>query len=169
MKTLNVEKSTWLITLFVGLSTLTSDVCSFSQTSKAPKSPYKSTEEARLSNHLDGAHISLKAPTNFPLPVYSSNIISTNFTNTTKGLPMADLTLITKDDGKSVFEWYKTQSANMGWQVRSPKQSAMTTQEKAGRLFILNAIKGQQQGTITVSSSVKHPETVINVVWTKQN
>ncbi|MFN8553330.1 MAG: hypothetical protein U0103_17790 [Candidatus Obscuribacterales bacterium] len=169
MKSSNSAKLVGLTAAFVGVLTLTSDVSSLSQTSKVEKSPYKSTEEARLSNHLEGAHISLKAPSNFPLPVYSSNIISTNFTNTTKGVPMADLTLITRDDGKGVFEWYKVQCVNMGWQVRTPKQSAMGTQEKAGRLFVLNAIKGQQQGNITVSRSVKHPETVINVVWMKQN
>jgi len=80
---------------------------------------------------------------------------------------MADLTLLTKDDTKTVFEWYKTQCSNTGWQVRTAKQSAMSAKDKAGRLFILNAIKGEQQGTITVSSNGKHPETVINILWIK--
>jgi len=146
---------------------LSSNSACFSQTAKIEKSPYKTTEEMRTKNKIDGLQVSVKAPSNFPLPVYASNIISTNFSNTTKGAPMADLTLLTKDDTKTVFEWYKTQCSNTGWQVRTAKQSAMSAKDKAGRLFILNAIKGEQQGTITVSSNGKHPETVINILWIK--
>lgn len=148
---------------------LGSSVASFSQSGKNAKSAYKTIEEERQHNAASGMSIAVKAPSNFPLPVYQNNIISTNFTNTTEGVPVADLTLVTKDQIKTVFEWYKTQCESSGWKIRMGKQSSMSAKEKAGSLFILNTIKGEQQGNITISASTKHPTTIINIVWMKHS
>jgi hypothetical protein len=168
LKNSKLAKTVFLSTVVSSFLVASENVCSVAQAWKNQKSSYKTLEEARLNIKVKGgAHIALKAPNNFPLPVYASNIISTNFTNTTTGLPMADLTLVTKDDAKTVFEWYKSQCSGSGWQVRMPKQSAMTPKEKAGRLFLLNAVRGDQQSNISISSGTKHPETIVNIVWMK--
>lgn len=138
----------------------------FAQTVKIEKSPYKTAEEARTNLGIENTQTSTKIPTNFPLPVYSSNIISSNFTNTTKGLPLADLTLLTRDAPKTVYDWYKSQCAGSGWNVKTPKQSVMSEREKAGQLFIINASKGEQQSSLTISA-IKSGETTVNIVWMK--
>ncbi len=121
----------------------------------------------RDSFKIAGVHHTVKLPSNFPLPVYSSNVFDTNFANSVKGTPVAQAIIMTKDPAKTVFDWYKTQCASSGWQVRTPKESAMSAKEKSGQLFILNALKGEQQGTVMCTSTAKHPNTVISITWMK--
>ena len=121
----------------------------------------------RDSFKIAGVHHTVKLPSNFPLPVYSSNVFDTNFANSVKGTPVAQAIIMTKDPAKTVFDWYKTQCASSGWQVRTPKQSAMSAKEKSGQLFIMNALKGEQQSTVMCTTTAKHPNTVISITWMK--
>jgi hypothetical protein len=148
-------------------------LCAFAEATKDKPADHAKASQASVQSKRDsvklkgGYHLSTKVPTNFPLPVYSSNVLDTCFENSTKGTPTAALNIITKDSANAAFEWYKTQCAATGWQVRMPKESAKSDKEKKGQLFILNAIKGEQRSIIMCSQSTKHPKTVINITWMK--
>jgi hypothetical protein len=163
------------INKFCLLTTLSfcAPICAFAEATKDkptdnPKSSKESAQSKRDSVKLKGGyHLGTKVPTNFPLPVYSSNVIDTCFANSTKGTPTASLNILTKDSANAAFAWYKAQCAATGWQVRMPKESAKSDKEKKGQLFILNAIKGEQSSMVMCSQSTKHPNTVINITWMK--
>ncbi len=158
------------VLIALSLFTVCADRC-LAEAAKEPSPERQKINEANVLKRdnlkVKGVHHTVQIPVNFPLPIYSTNVLSTNFSNSIKGTPVAAATIVTKDSAKIAFDWYKAQCSASGWQVRTPKQSAMSESEKKGQLFILNALKGEQQSTVMCAQSNKHPNTVINISWMK--
>jgi hypothetical protein len=88
-----------------------------------------------------GVNLTMKVPVNFPVPLYSANVISTGFSNTTKGSPSANLGIITRDQPATVFSWYQTELRNKGWQLKEASPKLIAKMGKTGELFMLEGNK----------------------------
>ena len=125
----------------------------------------------KLANVLrDKFHISLsgKWPTNFPLPVYNSNVIQTSFCNSTKGQPTAGATLITKDQPQQVFDFYLSACRQGNWQVKLPSAKARADLHMPDDLFFLTADRDNQTMSLTFTRDRKSNGTVVSITWQKK-
>lgn len=120
---------------------------------------------------IPGLRHTHKLPINFPLPIYTSNVVNKGFTNTTQGAPMAQIVLYTKDDIPTVLSWYKAQCTSAGWNVTTPQEKYQTPKMKSGAMFCIRATKGEQQATVSGATTTmfksKEPLTAISMIWMK--
>lgn len=112
-----------------------------------------------------GLHFSKSLPTNFPLPPYPNNVVSTNFSNSTAGQPTAAASIVTKDAAEVVFKWYQDYCRKDNWLIRTPSAKTMQTMGKQGQLFILNAIKGKQEIYLYCTKNPKKALTNVSISW----
>ncbi|MBA4074064.1 MAG: hypothetical protein C0508_03420 [Cyanobacteria bacterium PR.023] len=138
-----------------------SDPATAAQNLKVAKQKYDSV--------LTAAHVNIspQIPRNFPVPPYTSNIVSTSFINSTKGSPTATVGISTKDSPESVFQWYQTQLRASGWTltVASPKLTAKLGKE--GQFFMLDGAKEKQGIKLFCMLDQVSKGTKINITWLK--
>lgn len=114
----------------------------------------------------DNLHYSKKIPTNFPLPIYRSNLVKTAFINSTKGVPMtAVANIITKDSPKAVFDWYRRECEQSGWKVLTPSEKLMALKKSTKEFYMLSAFKDQQTARMFFYTGPKDEGTSANVQW----
>lgn len=106
-------------------------------------------------------------PSNFPLPVYTSNLVSKNFSHSTKGRPTAGAMLITKDQPKTVFDFYNSACKRANWKVRVPSDKALALLNKTGEMYILTAEQGKQSIYLTCRKDRASNGTSVSISWTK--
>jgi hypothetical protein len=106
-------------------------------------------------------------PTNFPVPVYTSNVIQTNFSNSTKGQPTAAATLLTKDPPERVFEFYQSALTRNKWAVRVPSPKARAEMNIGNDYYFLSAELGKQSIELTCSGNSKANTTFLSITWHK--
>lgn len=117
----------------------------------------------------DTYHLSLSEnwPTNFPLPVYTSNLVTKSFSHSTKGRPSAAATLITNDQPKTVFDFYNAACKRANWNVRVPSAKALAELSKTGEMYMLNAAQGKQTIYLTCRKNRENNGTFVSISWTK--
>lgn len=116
---------------------------------------------------IPGMHFAPSIPSNFPVSIYKSNVVRTNFSNTTKGTPVATATIITKDQMKAVFDWYQDALRRGSWAFQTPTDKAMQQIGQLGRLYILKGEKGQERLNIFLTPDQTSGGTNIGISWTK--
>ena len=129
---------------------------------------YKSKESInKLLSETYHVAISDTWPTNFPLPVYTSNLVSKSFSHSTKGKPTAGAMLITSDQPKTVFDFYNAACKRTNWNVRVPSAKALAELNKSGEMYILNAVQGKQTIYLTCRRTRENNGTLVSINWTK--
>lgn len=106
-------------------------------------------------------------PNNFPVPVYTSNLVSKSFTHSTKGKPSAGATLITKDQPRTVFDFYNSACRRANWKVKAPSAKALTELSTTGEMYMLAAENGKQSMYITCRKHKESGGTFVSISWSK--
>jgi hypothetical protein len=104
-------------------------------------------------------------PVNFPLPVYSSNVLSTNFTATTKGPPRAKAIILTSDSPSTAINWYQAECRRANWDTRVPNAAAAAKLQKHGPDYMLDAQRGREEVVIECSRPTNQTSTLISINW----
>jgi hypothetical protein len=112
-----------------------------------------------------GVHFAPAAPTNFPVEIYSSNVTSTNFLNSTKGAAAAGLSIITKDSPTVVFQFYQAALRRGGWVAQIPSPEALAKMGKPGQFYMLRGTKQKQMVNITLQAKGGEAGTYISINW----
>jgi len=118
-----------------------------------------------LSN--DHINISDRIPSNFPVPTYTSNVVSSSFINSTKGSPNATAGLYTKDDPEVVFKWYQDKLRNAGWSMKVAADKMLQKAGKKGKLFMLDADKEKQGLKLMCFLDTVTHGTKVSITWVK--
>ncbi len=108
-----------------------------------------------------------QAPSNFPVQPYKSNVTQTTFINSTKGSPVANLSICTKDSPETVFQWYQQALKAAGWTLRIPSAKLMAKLGSQGQLFMLDAEKEQQGIKLMCILDKATNGTTVTVGWLK--
>jgi hypothetical protein len=114
-------------------------------------------------------HMSVSAqwPINFPVPVYTSNVVQTTFSNSTQGQPRAAATLLTRDAPKQVFDFYQSALSRANWTLRVPSPKARTDMNIGEDFYFLNADQGKQSIYLTCLFNPKSNITFVTINWQK--
>jgi len=106
-------------------------------------------------------------PKNFPLPVYTSNLVSQSFSHSTKGRPNAGATLVTSDQPRQVFDFYKAACQRGGWKLKVPSAKALTELGKTGEMYLLAADQPKQSIYLTCRKNKENNGTTVSISWSK--
>ena len=113
----------------------------------------------------DGVHRSDTVPSNFPIPVYKSNVTSTTFFNSTRGSASASLSITTKDKPDVVYQFYQSSLSRNGWKTQVPTPEALAKIAKTGQYFLITGTKDIQTFTMTIRSNPQVAGSAISVSW----
>lgn len=127
----------------------------------------KQKAEAILAS-IPGIHFSKGIPTNFPIATYNSNVVRTNFSNSTKGPPTAAAVIITRDKPDRVFQWYQDTCKRGNWALKIPTPKAMSVIGKQGKIYMLDADKQDQHLSVFCIVQQKTNNTLISISWSKK-
>jgi hypothetical protein len=111
--------------------------------------------------------VSQQWPTNFPVPVYASNVVQTTFSHSTKGQPTAAASLITRDAPLRAFEFYQSALSRAKWTVRVPSAKARADLNLGSDYYFLSAEQGKQSIYLTCAASPGSGTTLVNISWQK--
>lgn len=114
---------------------------------------------------IPGLKLTAGIPTNFPVPKYTSNVLNTTFSNSTKGAPTAAANIVTRDEPQKVFDWYQSTMKNDGWNIKVPTAKAMAAYAKSGQFFMLRATKAKSEVSVFVIKGEKQSNTAISISW----
>lgn len=130
---------------------------------------YKSKEQV-MKLLSDKYHISTSDswPKNFPLPAYTSNVVTKSFSHSTKGQPTASAMLVTKDQPKQVFDFYNSACRRANWKVKIPSAKALSELSTTGEMYMLTAESGKQSVYITCRKHKESGGTLASINWSKQ-
>ena len=116
-------------------------------------------------DRIPGIKFKKAMPDNFPVPKYPSNVTSTNFNYSTKGLPAATANLLTSDSKQKVFDWYQQTLRAGGWDVKVPTDDTLGPSHD--RISMLKGTRSKEEVTITCLTLKQKPGTSICIGWTK--
>ncbi|MGH9552978.1 MAG: hypothetical protein ACRD3W_26605, partial [Terriglobales bacterium] len=125
----------------------------------------------KMGNVIDSnfhVRVSQTWPTNFPVPVYNSNVLRTSFTYSTKGPPTAGATLATRDQPSQVLSFYQSACISANWKVKVPSQKALAELSPNGDILFLSAEQGKQVMNITCTRNPKTDTTNLSISWQKK-
>jgi hypothetical protein len=114
---------------------------------------------------IPGLKLTAGIPVNFPVPKYTSNVINTTFSNSTKGSPTAAANIVTKDEPQKVFDWYQSTMKSDGWNLKVPTAKAMAAYAKSGQFFMLRGSKGKNEVSVFVIKPERQTNTAISISW----
>lgn len=114
---------------------------------------------------IPGLKLTAGIPVNFPVPKYTSNVVNTTFSNSTKGSPTAAANIVTRDEPQKVFDWYQSTMKTEGWNLKVPTAKAMAAYAKSGQFFMLRATKGKNEVSVFVIKPEKQTNTAISISW----
>ena len=131
---------------------------------------YKTKEQVmKLLNDKYHFAMSESWPTNFPVPAYANNLVSKSFTHSTKGKPTAGATLVTKDQPRTVFDFYNSACRRANWKVKVPSAKALTELSTTGEMYMLAAANGKQSMYITCRKHKESGGTFVSISWSKNS
>lgn len=138
-----------------------SDPATAAQNLKVAKQKYDSV--------LAAAHVNITSqiPINFPVPPYTSNVVSTSFINSTKGSPTATVGITTKDPLDTVFQWYQTQLRGAGWTLNIAAPKLIVKLGKQGQFLMLDGEKEKQGIKVFCMLDPVSKGTRVNITWLK--
>ncbi len=137
----------------------------------APKTSAKDVQAAQqqLATVMatNNMRMTTQAPKNFPVQPYPNNVTQTTFINSTKGSPVANLTIWTKDSPEMVFQWYQQTLKAGGWSLRIASPKLMAKIGNQGQLFMLDAEKEKQGIKLLCILDKATKGTTVTVGWMK--
>lgn len=137
----------------------------------APKTSAKDVEAAKLQlgtiMAANNMRMTTQVPSNFPVQPYTSNVTQTTFINSTKGSPVANLSICTKDSPETVFQWYQQALKAAGWSLRIASPKLMAKIGSQGQLFMLDAEKEKQGIKLLCILDKATKGTTVTVGWLK--
>lgn len=120
------------------------------------------TVRGRRQPQVAGIVQSEQVPAGFPVAVYSNNVISTYFSQTTsKSTPVTNGTITTRDPAATVFQWYQSLLAHDNWII--DKDAPKVPASRQNKMFLLKAKKGHVDLSITCVKPDRAPFAVINI------
>ncbi|MCC7532147.1 MAG: hypothetical protein IT342_26830 [Candidatus Melainabacteria bacterium] len=99
---------------------------------------------------IPNMHMATAAPVNFPVDVYRSNVLSTNFMNTTSGAAAASLTIVTKDTPTTVNQFYLGALRRGNWVTQTATNEILAKMGPPGAAFILQGTRGKERVTVNI-------------------
>jgi len=130
---------------------------------KPPGPPHQYTK--------DSFKVQKQVPSNFPAPVYASNVVSTSYQETAsiKGLRSMAAIIKTSDPPQTAYQWYQSSLPSFGYEIYPPKVTQAIPAPPAGvEYYTIKAHKDGQFLYVSCSRLPKHPDTAINVTITAQ-
>jgi hypothetical protein len=107
-----------------------------------------------------------QVPSNFPVPLYKSNVVATDCQEATSLTGIHSITAVirTNDPPLTPFEWYQSEVRSEGFDdLKVPQPTGMP----AGvSVYYLKARKPGQLLTLSCSRMPKYPQTVISITVT---
>ena len=113
----------------------------------------------------DGVKRNDTVPSNFPIPIYRSNVYNTTFYNTTKGSPSASVSISTKDQPEVVYRFYQSQLVSAGWRTQVPTPEALAKMGAKGQYYMINGSKEIQVFNLTIRSNPQVAGSVVSINW----
>lgn len=114
---------------------------------------------------IPNLHMSQTAPTNFPVDVYRSNIVSTNFVNTTAGAPTATLSIVTKDSPSTVNSFYQSALRSRSFALQIPKEEMLAKIGPPGSAFMMQGTRAKERISVSIVGRTDG-NTYVSVNWT---
>ncbi len=106
--------------------------------------------EAPKGLQIPNLHLATAAPANFPVDVYRSNVLSTNFMNTTAGAASASLNIVTKDTPTTVNSFYLSALRRGAWVTQAATSEMLAKMGPPGSAFILQGTRGKERVTVNI-------------------
>lgn len=113
----------------------------------------------------DGVKRNDTIPSNFPIPIYRSNVYNTTFYNTTKGSPSASVSISTKDQAEVVYRFYQSQLIGAGWRTQVPTAEAMAKMGAKGQYYMINGTRDIQVFNMTIRANPQVAGSVVSINW----
>jgi hypothetical protein len=104
-------------------------------------------------------------PSNFPIPVYRSNVYNTQFYNSTRGAASASASISTKDRPDVVYSFYQSQLVSAGWKTQVPTPEALAKMGLKGQFYLINGTRDIQAFNITIRPNPQVEGTVVSINW----
>ncbi|PWU01567.1 MAG: hypothetical protein C5B53_02735 [Candidatus Melainabacteria bacterium] len=100
----------------------------------------------------------------FPVPIYTGNVLATNFVQvpTANGLALTATTR-TGDEPSVPFAWYQNFLSRNDWTIVLPKNESASPAERNGNLYMLKASKDKTSLLIICSKMQRSKFTTVNV------
>ena len=131
------------------------------------KLPDQKTPQAKSQHYNKDSFKKLdQAPSNFPVPLYKSNVVSTDCQEATSLSGMHSIAAIirTNDPPLTAFEWYQSEVRSEGFDdLKIPQPTGLPG---GFEVYYLKARKPGQALLISCSRMPKLPQTVINITVT---
>ncbi len=118
---------------------------------------------AKFANRVPSAIQSSQPPAGFPVPVYSYNAISANFSQSTSPKYQAvSGTIMTGDEFQLPYQWYKRYFSQNGWTIAGASGKPSLA-EQQGKLLVTTATKDKLTVTVSCVKAAKSPFTIVNI------
>lgn len=109
-------------------------------------------------------HMAQSAPANFPVDVYRSNVVSTNFMNSTTGAPSASLSIVTKDSPATVNQFYLGALRRGNWVVQTATNEVLAKLGAPGTVFVLQGTRAKERVSVNVIGKNDNT-TNLSITW----
>lgn len=110
-------------------------------------------------------HVTQSVPSNFPVDVYRSNVVSSTFMNSTSGAPSASLSIITKDSPSTVNGFYESSLRSRSFTLSIPKREMLAKLGPEGSAFMMQGARSKERITVNIVGR-QDGNTYISVTWT---
>lgn len=110
-------------------------------------------------------HFSKEIPINFPVPIYSSNVLNKAFMNTTKGTPQASVSIQSKDSASTAYQWYVDYFKKNSWTLKQPNAKAQAQLSAKNEVYMLEATQGKNFVMLVCSARKDKTQSNILVNW----
>lgn len=114
---------------------------------------------------VPGMKLLTTIPTNFPVPVYPSNVTRKAFAHSTKGQPTATASIQTGDAPDVVYRWYLDQAKKAGLSTKVPSEKMRALLPKNPDMYFFTAENSKQMLNFTVSKSHTEPGSDVSIQW----
>jgi len=104
-------------------------------------------------------------PSNFPIPIYRSNVYNTQFYNTTRGSASATVSISTKDQPDVVYRFYQSQLVSAGWKIQVPTAEALKKLGVQGQYFMISGTRDIQVFNMTIRNNPQVAGSVVSINW----
>lgn len=115
--------------------------------------------------NVPGMKLLTTIPTNFPVPLYPSNVTRKAFAHSTKGQPTATASLQTADAPDVVYRWYLDQAKKAGLSTKVPSDKMRALLPKNPDMYFFTAENSKQMLNFTVSKSHSESGSDVSIQW----
>jgi hypothetical protein len=169
MKTSNVRKQAIVLVVSIVTASFYSGGAALSQgtTSTRPPSGGKHSKPYPFKN--DAVKSSDQPPANFPVPIYTNNVVSAKYgeATSTDGRHSIVATIKTSDQPATAYQWYQQAVSSSGFEMYKMDPSRQKLPPNF-QLYQIVADKGDQRLHLSCLRMPQMPETVISITVTSK-